>query len=89
MASGSGQQFASANRPSVDDRAAAVRVKVSMQSPPAALKPQPCMLKTGVSDAPKAKDDALAVNAQKKPDCLTLQLGDALLDVFKTMTDRH
>jgi hypothetical protein len=52
-------------------------------------KPQPCLLKTGVSDDPKAKDDSAAANKPKESNSLTLQLGDALLDVFKTFTDRH
>ncbi|MGP8201891.1 MAG: hypothetical protein ACLQU4_20565 [Limisphaerales bacterium] len=47
-----------------------------------------CALKTdtGASKSPKPKDTPLIAGTQKEPDCLTGQLGDGLLLVFKTFT---
>jgi hypothetical protein len=71
------------------ETAASPRSKNSFQSASSTTKPEPCLLKTVVSDSPKAKYESLVTSSAKQSDCLTLQLGDALLDAFKTFTDRH
>jgi hypothetical protein len=58
------------------------------ESSTATLKPEPCMLKTIVTETPKPKEDP-SLGGLPKTNSLTVELGDALLDVFKTFTDRH
>jgi len=47
-----------------------------------------CALKTGAPESAKLKDVSLVADVQKEPECLSLELGDALLQVFKTFTGR-
>jgi hypothetical protein len=71
------------------DAGATARIKTSIQLPASAIKPEPCLLKTGSPQSSKPADKSLVASAQKQPECLTVELGDALLQVFKTITDRH
>jgi hypothetical protein len=52
------------------------------------VKPEPCLFKSVALDDAKPKGDVLA-GTPPKTNSLTVQLGDALLDVFKNFTDRH
>jgi hypothetical protein len=64
-------------------------VKVSMRFPATTNKAELCMLKTASPESPKPREASLVVGVHKEPECLTVELGDALLQVFKTLTDRH
>jgi hypothetical protein len=86
--SSAGRQFGGVNYSPIDSKAPAL-IKTSMQLPPNTIKSEVCELKTISPENHKPKDDALVASAQKGSDSLTIQLGDALLDVFKTFTDRH
>jgi hypothetical protein len=88
VATSSHQQFTPVNYTFVESTASP-RTKTSFQSASPAIKPEPYVLKTVVSNSPKPKYESLVASSPKQSDCLTLQLGDALLDAFKTFTDRH
>jgi hypothetical protein len=64
-------------------------VRASLRFPATTNKAEVCMAKTGSPESPKPKGESLVGNSQQNPECLTVQLGDALLEVFKTLTDRH
>jgi hypothetical protein len=53
-----------------------------------AVKAEACVFKTGAPDCSKLKDEPLVANVQKDQGCLTVELGDALLEVFRTCTGR-
>jgi hypothetical protein len=64
-------------------------IKTSLQSPSSAIKPQACLLRTVSLQGPKPLDEPMMAVTQKEPECLTIELGDALMQVFKTFTDRQ
>jgi hypothetical protein len=60
----------------------------AMQCAAPAVESEVWVLDLGLPDSPKPKDASLVATVQKRPDSLTLQLGDALLLVLKTFTGR-
>jgi hypothetical protein len=83
-----GQQPDRVNHALVDARAVAL-VDKAMPFPAPAIKTEACVLKTGAPDSPKPKEASPVAGAQQDPDCLTGQLADSLMLVFKTFTGRR
>jgi hypothetical protein len=67
---------------------AEVRAHKTAPSSMPAIQPEACALKTDAPESAKFKDVSLVADVQKEPECLSLELGDALLQVFKTFTGR-
>jgi hypothetical protein len=63
-------------------------IKTSLKFPSSAIKPQASLQKTFSSKGPQPADEPLMAVTLKEPECLTIELGDALMQVFKTFTDR-
>jgi hypothetical protein len=82
-----GRQPVRVNQVLVAARAVAL-VDNAMQWPAPAFKAEACAFKTGAPETPKPKDASPVANTQNRPDCLTGQLADSLMLVFKTFTGR-
>jgi hypothetical protein len=60
----------------------------AMQLTAPAIQSEACVLMTSAPESPKSKDASPVTGVQKQPACLTGQLADSLMDVFKTFTGR-
>jgi hypothetical protein len=82
-----GPHFAMANHPLIEVKNVAPARK-AMPSPALVVKAAPCVLKSNAPVSAKPKDESPVADAQKDQGCLTVELGDALLLVFKSCTGR-
>jgi len=81
------RQTAWRNQALVDAQAATLGDEV-MQCAAPTVESEVWVLDLGWPDSPEPKDASLLATVQKQPDCLTGQLGDALLQVLKTFSGR-
>ena len=82
-----GRQMADGARDSVDAQGAEP-TDYTMEYTAPAFEWETCALDLGSPPCPAAKDQPPVVVVQKKSDCLTCQLGDALVLVLKTFSGR-
>ena len=82
------QQSAGANHAMINAGATVCVEQATLFNLPAETKACALKTETGAPKSPKPKETPLIAGTQKEPDCLTGQLGDGLLLVFKTLTGR-
>ncbi|MGA2747208.1 MAG: hypothetical protein ABSG59_00420 [Verrucomicrobiota bacterium] len=83
-----GPQPTFANHALLDAQATA-RLQKAMQAPAPTVKVVACVADADASPGLNPAAAPLVASAQKKPDCLELQLGDCFVQALKSFSGRH